>query len=209
MNPKNPRSKEEQEHEHSGHAVCRALCAAYVEGRGVGRQHQVEPLEEEERDRTTPRVASDGGVLTQENADTFPILICRDNRHGQTGAMGCERKGGPTAYSISFLGGFIKDLGFRRIILKCDNEPSTKALQDAVIHACAEVEVTPQGPHERDHMTNGRVEVLVREVKRQCRTLKISAEHNAGVRIADDSPFLSWLLRRTSLKENERIGKDC
>ena len=44
----------------------------------------------------------------------------------------CERKG-PTAYSVSFLVGFIKDLGFRGIILKCENEPSTKALQDAVI----------------------------------------------------------------------------
>ena len=42
----------------------------------------------------------------------------------------------PPAYSISFLVGFINDLGFRRIILKCDSEPSTKALQDAVIHAC-------------------------------------------------------------------------
>ena len=43
---------------------------------------------------------------------------------------------GPTAYSISFLVGFIKDLGFCRIILFCDNEPSTKALQDAAIHVC-------------------------------------------------------------------------
>ena len=38
------------------------------------------------------------------------------------------KRKGPTASSISFLVGFIKDLGFRRIILKCDNEPSTKAL---------------------------------------------------------------------------------
>ena len=87
-----------------------------------------------ERERTTPIVAFDCGFLTQENADTFPILICRDSRYGQTGATCCERKG-PTAYSISFLVGFIKDLGFRRIILKCAHEPSTKALQDAVIHA--------------------------------------------------------------------------
>ena len=129
------------------------------------------------------------------NADTFPILICRHSRHGQTGATCCERKG-PTAYSISFLVGFIKDLGFRRIILKCDNEPSTKALQDAVIHACVgEVEVIPQGPPEGDHMASGRVEMAVREVKRQCRTLRISAEHDTGVRIADDSPLLSWLPR--------------
>ena len=67
------------------------------------------------KERTTPIVAFDCAFLTQENADTFPILICRDSRYGQTGATWCEWKG-PTAYSISFLVGFIKDLGFRRII---------------------------------------------------------------------------------------------
>ena len=129
--------------------------------------------------------------MTQENANTFPNLIRRYSRDGQTGATCCERKR-PTAYSISLLVGFIKDLGFRRIILKCDDEPSTKALQDAVIQACAGVEVIPQGPR-GDRMANGRVEMAVREVKRQCRTLRISAEHNTGVRITDDSPLLSWL----------------
>ena len=36
MNPKNPTSREKQEHEDSGHAVYRNWCAACVEGRGVG-----------------------------------------------------------------------------------------------------------------------------------------------------------------------------
>ena len=160
MNPKNPTSREKQEHEDSGHAVYRSWCAACVEGRGVGGQHRIELLEEEERERTTPIVAFDYGFMKQENADTFPILICPDSRYGQTGATCCERKG-PTARSISFLVGLIKDLVFRRIILKCDNEPSTKALQDAVIHACVGVEVIPQGPPEGDHMAKA-----VREVKR-------------------------------------------
>ena len=39
-------------------------------------------------------------------------------------------------------------------------------------------------------MANGRVEMAVTEVKRQCRTLRISAEQNTSVRIADDSPLL-------------------
>ena len=67
--------------------------------------------------RTTPIVAFDYGFLTKDNADTFPILICRDSRYGQTGATCCERKG-PTAYSISLLVVFIKDLGFCRIIFE-------------------------------------------------------------------------------------------
>ena len=52
--------------------------------------------------------------MTPENADTFPILICRDSRYGQTGATCCERKGS-TAYSISSLAGFIKDLDVSKI----------------------------------------------------------------------------------------------
>ena len=79
-------------------SVCRNWCAACVEGRGVGGQHRVELLEEEERERTTSIVAFDYGFMTQENADAFPFLICRDSRYGQTGAACCERKG-PTACS--------------------------------------------------------------------------------------------------------------
>ena len=179
MNPKNPTSREKQEHEDSGHAVYRSWCAACVDGRGVGGQYRIELLEEEERDRTTPIVAFDYGFLTQEIADTFPILICRDSRYGKTGATCCERKG-PTAHSISLLVGFIKDLGFRRIILKCD-----------------------------DGSDSARTTRGAREVKRQCRTLRISAEQNTSVRIADDSPLLSWLPRFAAQVMNKmRIGKD-
>ena len=105
--------------------------------------------------------------------------------------------------------GCIKDLGFRRIILKCDNDPSTKALQGAVIHACVGVAVIPQGPPDGDHMANCRVEMAVREVKGQCGTPRISAEQNTSVRVADDSPLLSWLPRFAAQVMNKlRIGKD-
>ena len=58
-------------------------------------------------------------------------------------------------------------------------------------------------------MANGRVEMAVREVKRQCRTLRIFAEQNTSVRIADDSPLLCWLPRLAAQVMNKmRIGKD-
>ena len=79
MNPKNPMRSEKQEHEDSGHAVYWSWCVACVETRGFGRHLLVEPLEEERRERTTPMVTFDSGFLKQENADTFPILICRDH----------------------------------------------------------------------------------------------------------------------------------
>ena len=39
MNPKNPTSREKQEHEGSRHAAYKSWCAACVEGRFVGGQH--------------------------------------------------------------------------------------------------------------------------------------------------------------------------
>ena len=63
LNPKNPTSREKQEHERFRDAVYRSWCAACVEGRGVGGQHRVKLLEEEEREKTTPMLAFDYGFL--------------------------------------------------------------------------------------------------------------------------------------------------
>ena len=89
---------------------------------GVGTQLQVEPMEEEERERTNPTVTFDCGFLTQENADTFPMLICRNSRQSETGATSSERKD-PTSYLISFL----VDC---RTLLQDENEPSMKVFQE-------------------------------------------------------------------------------
>ena len=51
MHPKNPTSREKEEHEDSGHAVYRSWCAACVEGPIVGGQHRIELMEEEEKER--------------------------------------------------------------------------------------------------------------------------------------------------------------
>ena len=90
----------------------------------------------------TPTVSFNYDFLTRENADVLPFLICRESRYVNTGATCFERKGF-TAYSISFLIHFIKDLDCHRNILKYDNETSTKVLQDTMIHSCVIVEVIP------------------------------------------------------------------
>ena len=58
-------------------------------------------------------------------------------------------------------------------------------------------------------MANGRVEMAEGEVKRQCRTLRISAEQKTSVRVADGSPSLSWVPRFAAQVMNKMtIGKD-
>ena len=101
----------------------------------VGGRLQIELLHEEEREHVTPTVAFNGSFITQKIADTFPLLICRDSRCGQTGATCCEWKG-LTAYSISFLCGFIKDFSFRTIILKYDTDRARNHFKNEVFQAC-------------------------------------------------------------------------
>ena len=49
----------------------------------------------------------------------------------------------------------------------------------------------------------------MRETKRHCRTLRLSAEQNTSVRIADDSTLLSWLPRFAAQVMNKmRIGSE-
>ena len=77
-----------------------------------------------------------------------------------------------------------------------------------LIFACEGVKVIPEGPPEGD-MAIGRVEMAVREVKRQCRTLRSSAEQDTCVRFSDVSPLLRWLPRCAAKVMNKmRIGKD-
>eukprot|EP00959_Pyramimonas_sp_CCMP1952_P091628 1917852-Pyramimonas_sp.AAC.1 len=78
--------------------------------------------------------------------------------------------------------GLIRDLGYRRLILKCDNEPATKALQKKIEESVVGVEILPQGPPEGDHRANGLVEAAVREVKRMCRTIRVAMELKRGER---------------------------
>ena len=116
MNPKNPTSRGKQEHEDSGHAVCSSWCAACVEGRGFGRQHRIELVEEEERERTTPIVAfvlrllDTGKRRHASNSDLSETAgMVKRERRVANGKV-------PQHTSFSFLAGFINDLGFRSII---------------------------------------------------------------------------------------------
>ena len=72
-------SRAEQEREDCEHAVYRNWCAVCVKGRYVEKHLQVKPLQEEERERTTPMVAFNYVFLTLEDADIFPILTRRDH----------------------------------------------------------------------------------------------------------------------------------
>ncbi len=125
--PKTPTEAERRDHEDSNHATYRAWCHVCVLARGVGPQHRREPKKTAERkDQEVLELSFDYGFMTQEGADTFPILVLRDSRCGYRSAS-CVQSKGANTYSVALMVGMIRDLGFGRMLLKCDNEVATRS----------------------------------------------------------------------------------
>ncbi|CAK8985662.1 unnamed protein product [Durusdinium trenchii] len=75
-------------------------------------------------------------------------------------------------------------MGYRRIILKSDNEVSIKALKDS-IKAAAKTELSLEEGKTGDKPSTGSVESAVKETKRQCRAMKSALEEKLGKSIPD------------------------
>ena len=96
-----------------------------------------ELLEEDERNNNSDCSCRLRFLVTGSNSD-----LSRQQVWSNGSDVLCTQKV-PHHTPFHFTVGFVKDLVFCNIILKCDNEPSTKALVDAVMHACVGVEVIP------------------------------------------------------------------
>ena len=116
---------------------------------------------------------------------------------------------GVTKYGIDFIVGFVRDLGWKRLIFRSDGEPAMVALQRKVIEALAGIEVIVRHCPEDDHAANGAAESAVREMKRMIRAAKQSTEEEFGVRLTTDRSTLAWIGRHAAHCLNRyRIGTD-
>ncbi|CAK8992462.1 unnamed protein product [Durusdinium trenchii] len=100
-------------------------------------------------------------------------------------------------------------MGYRRIILKSDNEVSIKALKDS-IKAAAKTELSLEEGKTGDKPSTGSVESAVKETKRQCRAMKSALEEKLGKSIPDrarNSATERW--SQESCQERCEDGRDA
>ena len=128
----------------------------------------------------------------------LPILCvkCRNSSTGCLGATVVDRKGASDNAS-SFLTAFIKSLGFKRILVRSDNERSLLSLIERVMNNLTGVELVQMTSPEGDHAPNGLAEVGVREIKAQTRILRSQLEQRLGNRIDEKDP-LTWIPRHAA-----------
>ena len=129
----------------------------------------------------------------------MPILCveCRNSSTGCVGATVVDKKGA-SDYASSFLTAFIKSLGFKRILVRSDNERSLLSLIERVTCNLTGVELVLMTSPEGDHQANGLAEVGVREIKAQTRILRSQLEQRLDGRIDEKDPLMSWIPRHAA-----------
>ena len=170
---------------------------------------------EEDRD---PVVALDYAYITKDGRevdasgqeaathDILTMLVVREDRFKSYAATAVQRKGAVDNV-VAYVVGFVRSLGYRRLILQSDNEPAILALKREVRRQL-DIEVVERESPPYDHQGNGFVEVGCREIKRQCRALVLAMESRLGA-VPLTHPTMMWLPRHAAAVLNRyRRGDD-
>ena len=166
----------------------------------AGRHERREPGQKNE----DPLVATDDGYLKLDGVkdgddvkddevtqNKLLILVAKDAKTG-TYAASCLREKRVSENATSWLVSLLRRLGYRRVILQSDGEPSIVALKTATLLAAPFFELILRGSPVGEHATNGVAESAMREVKRQARTLKFALEAHVG-NIVELHSILRWI----------------
>ena len=165
-----------------------------MDAKGLGGYHTTAQVDADERELEVPVVGVDYAFMTQQEADTIPILAVRDSLYKYVAASCVPNKGG-SPYAVKYLSGVLRDLGYRKLVLKSDNEPSILLLKDQVKENCKEIEIIYQEVPVGDHAANGMIENAIKVLKGQIRAARLSSEKKLGKRISgsSDRACRGWL----------------
>ena len=191
--PPEPSARQIAEHDLTGHAVYRSWCRHCVASKGRADAHSSREGGE------LLEIGIDYGFFGRDREDVLPILCvnCRNSSTGWMGATAVDRKGA-SDYASSFLTAFIKSLGFKRILVRSDNERSLLSLIERVTSNLTGIELVLMTSPEGDHQANGFAEVGVREIKAQTRILRSQLEQRFGNRTDEKDPLMSWIPRHAA-----------
>ena len=133
--PPEPSARQIAEHELTGHAVYRSRHRVASKGRAHAHSSREEG--------GLPEFGIDYGFFGRDREDVLLILCvkCRNSSTGCVGATVVDRKGA-SDYASSFLTAFIKSLGFKRILVRSDNERSLLSMIERVMNNLTGVELS-------------------------------------------------------------------
>ena len=156
-NVNTPTAQELDEHLASGHAVHRSWCGHCMRARATFARHQPVPRDEESED---PIISMDYFFYGEKEGETANLQV-KDQRSKMTWATTVPVKANHL-FAVNFVLSCLNETGYRRVILKSDNEPSIIALKREVKTAAKDIEIVLTEAPTGDHYANGSIEVAVR-----------------------------------------------
>lgn len=172
--PQEPTKNEYEEHM-ATHWPYRSWCPFCVMGRGKSNSHKRNSDLSDNRDSRIPVVSVDYMFMTKPKGDEdrdagMPTIVMVDRDSGHVSADMLPEKGNvPNA--VKRLSHNLQFLGYKRIILKSDQEPAIVNLKAALVRERPEDIMTEASPV-NEHQANGQVERAVRTVQGQIRTMR-------------------------------------
>ena len=212
-----PMTKAQKErHWLEGHATYHPGCELCVRTRGLGDRHRrgdTGTKEYMESSEGVPVVGMDFCFLCQEGqTKSSPTLVVKDGRRKSVMATICPGKSTVAEpYSdeiVRRVSAFLDSLGYPRLALKSDQEPSMTALQER-IRRMRTLETVLMNAKKGDSKANGMIEKAIQDLEGIVRTLKLHLEQRIGVRIPPNHAIMEWLVEYAAEMLNRfRIGAD-
>ena len=197
----------------------RSWCKFCVAGKADADPHK---HQEEERESSVPVVSMDYCFMSdkrdanddeeeegeeQEKAKGMPILVMKDRKHKYVFASVVPRKGADP-YAVRRVGqDLVAILGYKRVVIKSDQEPAIKKLKEAVRFEHA-LEIPVEESPAYDSSSNAPAESTIKRVQGQIRTVWAQLESRLGGECTN-SNLLPWLVRHSGATLSRfQVGND-
>ena len=188
------------------HLPFRSWCPQCVKGKSKSSAHK----DKEGRENTVPVVSVDYMYMEtgeDREAKGMPIMVVKDRESRWVAARVVPKKG-RDPHAVRELGRIIGYLGYKRVILKSDQEPAIKDMKEAVRAERAEDIMLEESPA-YDSKSNGEVERAIQTVQGQVRTMKSALESRLSKRVDMNHPSLPWMVQHAgSLISRYLRGED-
>jgi len=152
------------------HLPFRSWCKYCVRARGRSMKHTRVSHDDEQ----IPTISIDYGFLGDKDspATDLPVLVGKDRRSGMVWSSPVPAKGiHAHPHGSDRLRQWIDETGYKRAVVKSDQEPAIKALIGAVKNSWKGELLEEHAPKEAHERSNGEAEITVQQAHGMARTL--------------------------------------
>jgi hypothetical protein len=174
------------------HLPFRSWCSFCVRGRGQSIPHH--GIQKSDEQLPTISVDYGFGGSPESPANELPILIVKDRFSKCVWAHPVPSKGLEHPHGSRCLLNDVRETGYKRLILKSDQEPSIRALCTEVKNGFSGEIIPEVAPKENHEKSNGEAEATVKQIHGMVRTLREALQCQAKLHLPVKHPVLAWMI---------------